>query len=1172
MLKFFFFLIYFPIFVPKLKIIQKILIIMKQKLLFTNVISKLFVLGCFLLCNTAFGADYYLRSGNGNWVSTTTGTGAWWPTASGGTAYPIGSSPQAGDNVFIVAHNSILTINTANAACNNITFFQGLNSTATTAAQTNGLILTGASNVCNLTVNGSFNVLTAATTNTVINTRTVNVTKSNESIAALITIKGDIVVGNSSDTYINGITGTNLIKRLNTINFGTLSGGAAQLNGPDVIVEGNVNLFSHQIPGTAGDLNGRYNLSSISLNAGKMTLTGTDIMTDGSEQTTGKGYIKTFRKGSSDGMSTSNRFFMAYSDASATLELNHDTDNPFYTTVYSGGSLAVNFPEIQQGIIIYKSTSGNPSMVFPTTYRDLTIDNASGASIAEFTSAANLKVNNYLTLASGTFNAGGTSVLDIGNSGFILYMKGGVLTEDADANFIISNKISIIYSDNATAPGIELTKAMGSGVGFTGNLIDELILDPGTAAFDFTLADIEADVIRFRRPDYQLTAGNFYAQAFIELAGNNAEYNGCFFITPRLDIIANSYLLSDQTIRTTTGSTASTYTSSGEVNLGTAANGITVYLGANLTTTDCNMNGSVTLSRPSGVENTYFNVHGFFKVGDNTDYDLTSNGILTLKSLAYETARVSKQDASFQGEIIGDVNVERFLQNDGGDGNGRFWRLLTAPVIKLNVSDDASIWKHWQNNGAELAIADNGYGTDVWGSDSSYTMQDNGMYYLNPGTHNFRKFVSANGTTGGWVNVSNTFTEELFTSSVNNAFLAFIIKPFGQGVTVADGEPNASSPGSVSTVLSATGKLKFGTATYTISKNRYHLIGNPYASPILFGPILTANTAKIDTKIWVLDSKIGSFGGYVTNDGSTWSDPTALHALNASTTIQSGEAFFIKTKNTIASATTTINIVDGYKNETVSSASVLGRTEQTNDSFELMRVLLKKVANNVTSHEDGSTVKFYTGGINEVDESDAEKFSNPTGTISLINGTTKMAIEHRATVVAGDEVFVNVSNATANTNYKLHIYTENFTFSGMATLHDLKLGTTTVMPIDGSVFEYPFTVTSDATTQGTRFKIVFGNSILSVDDNANVNGVKVYPNPVAKSGSMTLNLGTLENNIYNYRITNILGQTIQTGKLDKTELNQEFALALNSAFSAGLYSIEVLDQNKVVNTSKIIIK
>lgn len=1142
---------------------------MKQKLLSQNAMSKLLVLACFLFFNSSFGADFYLRSGSGNWVSTTTSTGAWFSTASGGSALPVGSFPQAGDNVFIMGANTTLTINTANAVCNNITFFQGLASSGAVVGQTNNLILTGVSNVCNLTVNGSFNVLTVATANTVINTRTVNVTKSAESIAALITIKGDIVVGNSSNTFINGITGTSLIKRTNTINFGTLSSGLAQPNGPNVVVEGNVNLFSHQIAGTAGDPNGRYNLSSISLNAGKMTLTGTDLMTAGSEETTGKGYIKTFKKGSSDGISTDNRFYMTKSEASATLELNHHTDSPFYTTVWSGGSLAVNFPQIEKGIIIYKSTSGNPSKLFPTAYRDLTIDNASGASIDEFTNAANLKVNNYLTLASGTFNAGGTSVLDIGDSGFILYMKGGGLTQDANANFVISSKISIIYSDNATAPGIELTKAMGTGAGFTGNKIDQLILDPGTAAFDFTFSDIEADVIRFRRPDYQLTAGNFYAQAFIELAGNNAGYNGCFFITPRLDITANSYILSDQTIRTTTGSTPLTYTSSGKVNLGTLANDITVYLGANLTTTDCFMNGLVTLSRPSGIENTYFNVHGFFKLGDNLDHNLISNGVLTLKSLAFETARVSKRDPETNALIIGDVNVERFLRNDGSDGHGRYWRLLTVPVTKLNSSDDASIWKHWQNNGVPYALGDNGYGTDVWGSNSSYTIANNGMYYLNPGIHNFRKYVSSNGTTGGWVNVSNTFTEELFTSSNNNAFLAFIIKPFGQGVTV--GDPNTSSSGSVSTILSATGKLKFGTVTYTISKNRFHLIGNPYASPILFGSLLSSNTTKIDSKIWFLDSKLGAFGGYVTSDGATWSDPTSLHAQNASFIIQSGEGFFIKTKNNIATQTTTINILDGYKNEIVSSSSVFGRTAQTNDSFELMRVLLKKVTNNVTTHEDGSTVKFYAGGVNEVDESDAEKFSNPTGTISLINGTTKMAIEHRATVVAGDEVFVNVSNAVAGTVYKLHIYTENFSFSGVATLHDLISGTTTQIPIDGSVFEYPFTVTSDATTQGTRFKIVFSNSALSVDDVV-TNSIRLYPNPVSKSGSLNINLGALENMVYNYRIVNMLGQTIQTGKLDKTDLNQEFSLTFNTAFSAGLYTIEVLDQNKVVGTSKIIIK
>lgn len=226
---------------------------MKQKLLSQNAMSKLLVLSCFLLFNTSFGADYFLRAGSGNWVSTTNAaSGGWWPTASGGTAYPVGSYPSAGDNVFIMASGATLTINTANAACNNITFFQGLASSATTTAQVNGLVLTGVSGICNLTVNGNFTVTTVATANTVINTRTVNVTKSAESIAALLTIKGDVIVGGISDGYINGISGTALIKRLNTINFGTVVSSVAQPNAPNVVVEGNVNMFSHQIPGTFG--------------------------------------------------------------------------------------------------------------------------------------------------------------------------------------------------------------------------------------------------------------------------------------------------------------------------------------------------------------------------------------------------------------------------------------------------------------------------------------------------------------------------------------------------------------------------------------------------------------------------------------------------------------------------------------------------------------------------------------------------------------------------------------------------------------------------------------------------------------------------------------------------------------------------------------------------------
>ena len=58
------------------------------------------------------------------------------------------------------------------------------------------------------------------------------------------------------------------------------------------------------------------------------------------------------------------------------------------------------------------------------------------------------------------------------------------------------------------------------------------------------------------------------------------------------------------------------------------------------------------------------------------------------------------------------------------------------------------------------------------------------------------------------------------------------------------------------------------------------------------------------------------------------------------------------------------------------------------------------------------------------------------------------------------------------------------------------------MPLDGSIFEYPFEVTTDPTTQGRVFKIVF-TTTLSIDDN-NIWNINAYPNPTSKTVALTL--------------------------------------------------------------------
>lgn len=1181
---------------------------MKQKLLFTNVTSKLLVLGCFLLCNTAFGADYYLRK-TGNWVASDALT--WSSTASTGF-YLAGSSPSTGDNVFINGAYT-LTINTQTASCANLSF--GIIATST-AAQTANIVFTGISNSCTLTVGGNLVINTSASNTGAYNVNTnndstapiarvLNIYKSSPSVSGILNVIGDIVVGNESpsNNYLTGVTGSNLIKRLNTLNLGVVS----TFSSPDVNISGNIRIYNHQIQGSLSAPNSRYNLSAVRLNTStaKITLSGNEL--DGAAENSGKGYIKTFRKGSSEGTSDG-RFYLT----SGKIEFNLTDDCPVLVQGFGAiiANVGNNKPEFG-GEVIYKSTSSAVSKVFPSVYSTLTIDNSLGGALIYNEPTNNVLAVTNFNLVSGLFSVNAeyaTAVLSLTGT---LFMKGGSLGFTDTSNFVQPNQVSVSYSDDATTSGVELSDIMGNA-GFTNNNLYRLYLENGNSEFSFDVNSIYAGEIYFNRDNYQLNVGTFNADPIsgtIVLDGNNSVYSDtCVFVTPKLEVKANSSLLSPQNIRTTFGnigypalggSLETNYLSRGEVRLGNSLTSITLTLGADLSTTNVFMEGSTVLERPTGIENVFFNVYGLFTLSSSSSVDLTSSGILTLKSTKFQTASISQfQELGgfpINGKILGSVNVERYLDNYNGTGFmedpstsqtarvGRYWRLLTAPVTKLASGDDASIFLNWQNNGLPITRNDLGLGTDVWGSNENYTFENDGIHYLSPGTHNFRKFDSDLSTLGGWLNVTNSRDEQMATTSRNNAFLAFVIAPFNQGVNFST-TPFSAISGSISTVLSASGQLVFGSKIVSVKKSRYYLLGNPYASAVNISTIIASNTSAIQNKIWLLDPYQSQSGGYITalisGSNIVWSNADSLHGKLSSqfnqNIIQSGEGFFVRGTNVGANAANNFIFGELMKNNSAITASPLGRYSQssttTDSNLELLRVSLRKVVNNSSSNEDGSTVVFYSGASNDVDDVDAEKFTNPGATLSFINNTYKLAIENRAPVLSGDELFINVSNATANTNYKLKIYTENFTFSGTATLHDLKLGTTTVMPIDGSIFEYPFTVTSDATTQGTRFKIVFGNAVLSIDDNANVNGVRVHPNPVDKSGTLTLNLGKLDNNMYNYRITNILGQTIQIGKFDKTELNQEFAITFNTAFSAGLYAIDVLDQNKVVNTSKIIIK
>jgi hypothetical protein len=516
-----------------------------------------------------------------------------------------------------------------------------------------------------------------------------------------------------------------------------------------------------------------------------------------------------------------------------------------------------------------------------------------------------------------------------------------------------------------------------------------------------------------------------------------------------------------------------------------------------------------------------------------------TGGIVTLVSNISNTARVAQ--LTLNPTISGNVNVERYLPNQG-----RKWRLLTAPV---KGSANNSVYFNWQNNGTTIS----NYGTDIWGPGGDPI--SNGLRLINNSSHSLRKF---NNTTGTWTSVTNTFNEPLYGSTVNNGFLIFATHPFGDA-TDGQGNVNPDFP-QITTTLNASGNLITGNVVHSnISPTTYYLVGNPYASPIDFAAILNdASNSGISKKIWYIDPTLGSFGAYVTWDSVNGFSDTGSQR-NPSTIMQSGEAFFIKANTTTSSLT----IKETHKTSTNSNA-VINRQLLVSTS-ERLRISLHKEENSTWNKKDAIVAGFYAGGNNIFDNEDVQKISNPSETLSFYTDLKSISSEHRALIQNNDYLTIRLTQSTAGSNYKLKLYTEDFTFSGQAFLQDLFLGTSSEITLDGSVYEYNFQVTNDALSTANRFKIVFQASPLDNED-FNVNVFRMYPNPTTTENGVFISFQNNNNEQFEYKIFNCLGQLIQSSTLNMNE--NIGTIKFENKLNNGVYYINIFDENHNLKFSK----
>jgi hypothetical protein len=488
---------------------------------------------------------------------------------------------------------------------------------------------------------------------------------------------------------------------------------------------------------------------------------------------------------------------------------------------------------------------------------------------------------------------------------------------------------------------------------------------------------------------------------------------------------------------------------------------------------------------------------------------------VTIKSTSSGTGTLGQVTGTLTGAT--NVTVERYIPAK------RAWRALTAPLIGWN----SSIYSNWMN-GNQSGVS-NATGLLVFGPTTSWGIQMAPNYNLL--TYN---------ANNSWTGVSMPIASgTLFSSTINNAFMAFVTGPFGSS--------NITS-GATATTLKANGTLITGSQTYlNLSSNEYKFIGNPYASPISPSAILADNANY--SNIWVWDPQLASYGGYVVYSGSAYSNVSGSYTSGQP--IQSGQAFFVK-----PTVSSDFIISESHKSTIVDNGLFYRNAKKP----QLLRVNLLKQIQTQWQPFDATLVLFDSNSSNDVDVQDAAKMFNSTDNITIQNNGIALMAEHRALPTAQDYINLRISETSVGTQYKLSINTEQFSNIGLnATLEDLFTNTSLPIALDGTVAEYQFTTTSDPLSSGNRFRIVF-ETVLS--NNFSIkSSISVLPNPFNGS-NININFEGKPEGNYNYSISNVVGQVLDKGTIKYSGDTSLYALEIKNALPNGVYILNLTDDQK----------
>ena len=530
-----------------------------------------------------------------------------------------------------------------------------------------------------------------------------------------------------------------------------------------------------------------------------------------------------------------------------------------------------------------------------------------------------------------------------------------------------------------------------------------------------------------------------------KLMGGNAQVNGVLSLTTNNDLVAieNNTLTLNGTV---TGAGRLKGSANAKVEIGGNGNLGTLLFDQ---TTDNTTNTLKSFN--------YNRVNGSIDLGNKliivdevnpTNGTLNTNNNLTLRSNIQNTARIGRgNDAG--NYINGEVIFERYVTANAN----RAWRMVT-PGVTTNTTINAN----WQEGKVNTIVNSNvsantlGYGVHITGAGGS----SNGFDVTQTNSASLYRFDQ---TIQGWALITNTNVNTL------NAKTGYLLFVRGSRDNIS---PINTTTGSSNVTLRAKGTLLQGTQTFSnlASNGGYSLVTNPFAAPINWASIYNSlDTSLFTRQVIIWDPNIGTRGGFVSilDDNIISND-----ASNLDINIQSGQAFFIKTRSGVTAPTFTV------KEEHKSSTNNLD-VFRVSAQIAKLKIQLRFTASNIDRSADGVTAIFANNYSNSVDQNDAEQIANWDEDIALLRNGKELSIESRKTITANDTLFLKIGNLrAAQANYRWVIQPEFLNLPGLtAFMEDAFTNTSTPISLTAAT-TINFTVSSNAASIiSNRFRIVF---------------------------------------------------------------------------------------------------